>query len=892
MSRTRTAVILTACLGLLVGSALFALPPIHPGAASTPGVSPVDRHGDALPLGARARLGTIRFRQGTPSTFLAFAPDGKALLTSNGGLFVLWDTATGRRLRVLPGGSYGVTSTAYSLDSKSLTVVGRAGVLHVWDPATGKEIRRLAAAVKDLSLVALTRDGKTAALLGGNQLLRLWDLTADKELRRLTAPVNPQAGQQNFVGRMMAFSPDGKLLAVAGTRGQEVLVRFWDVESGRERPALARPSASLTCLAFSPDGKTLVLGEPGPAVLLLDLATGAKVRVQTELRSAAQGLAFAPDGKTLALINRPGIDLVECATGKLVRRFRGAPEVYFSVALSADGKTLAGGGSDNVIHLWDVATGKEIRPADGPRGPITAAVYAPDGKTVATASADHTIRLWDVATGRELRRLERPVRAATEQLPSGPPLLAFLRGGRAVAAAWPDGGVTVWETATGRPLPAGIRAAQGVRPLAFAPDGRALAVLGPDGLIRLRDVRSGRELRRFTAPSQPGPQGGGQLLAAFAPDGRTLALGTGGRSTNPYTSSTVPLHVWDGGVMGDGLVRLWELTSGRERGQLSLGASSSGVPIVFDTGRPINPGWGTLNVANPLTLLALSPDGRTLAAAVGGTLRLYDLDTNRELRRLDNVALTGGLAFSPDGRLLALGEMSGVSLWNPATGELLGRASGHWGAVQALRFAPDGESLVSGSDDTTALIWDVARLLEEGRRLRVEPSTQRLEQLWADLAAADADRAYRAMWALAAAPARSVSFLGARLKAVPPVDAAKVARLVASLDDPRYGVRQRAVSELEALGEIAEPNLRKVLEGEPSLELRRRVEGLLEKVEAPLTAPEKLRVLRAVEALERAGTAEARGVLERLARGAAGARQTDDARAAAQRLARRQGVKP
>jgi WD40 repeat protein len=852
----------------------------------------VDRHGDVLPPGVRARLGTVRFRQGMLATFLAFAPDSKTLLASNGGLFVLWDTATGRRLRVLPGMSYGVNSTAFSPDSKSLTVVGRDGALHVWDPAAGKEIRKLATAVKDLSLVALTRDGKTAALLGGNQLLRLWDLTADKELRRLTAPANPQAGQQNFVGRMMAFSPDGKLLAVAGTRNQEVVIRFWEVDSGRERPALVRPSASLTCLTFSPDGKTLVLGEPGPAVLLLDLATGAKVRVQAEVRSASQGLAFAPDGKTLAIINRPGIDLVECATGKLLRRFRGASAVYFSVALSADGKTLAGGGSDNVIHLWDVATGQEIRPADGPQGPITATVYAPDGKTIATVSADHTVRLWDAATGRELHRLVRPAKAAAEQPTFRPPLLTFLRGGRAVAAAWPDGAVSVWETATGRPLPAGISAAQGVRPLAFAPDGRALALLGPDGLIRLRDVRSGRELRRFSGPPQVGTPGAVQLLAAFAPDGRTLALGAGGRSTDSYLRSTTLTGDWVSGPLGDGQVRLWELTSGRERGQLSLRPATSGVPIVFDTGGRINPGWGTLNVANPLTLLALSPDGRTLAAAVGGTLRLYDLDTNRELRRLDNVALAGGLAFSPDGRLLALGEMSGVSLWDPATGELLGRASGHWGAVQALRFSPDGKSLVSGSDDTTALIWDVPWLLEEGRRLRVEPSPLRLEQLWTDLAAADADRAYRAIWALAAAPARSVPFLGARLKAVPPVDAAKVARLVASLDDPRYGVRQRAVSELEALGEIAEPNLRKVLEGEPSLELKRRVEGLLEKVEAPLTSPEALRALRAVEALERAGTAEARGVLERLARGADGARLTDDARAAAQRLARRQGGTP
>ena len=879
MSRRRTALTVAVLLSLFVCTAARAQRPA------------LDRHGDALPPGARARLGTVRFRHGAPVTFLAFAPDGKTLLASNGGPFVLWETASGRRLRLLPGMTSGATSAAFSPDGKTLTLIGRGGALQVWDPATGKELRQFSAPAKDLALVTLSSDGKTAALLNSNQVLRLWDLTTDKELRRLTTPVNPQNGQQNFSGRLLAISPDGKLVAAAGTRNGKVIIRLWEVDSGRERPALIKLPVILTCLTFSPDGQTLAVAENDRVVTLVNLKTGDKFYRAAEMRGSAQGIAFAPDGKALALVSREGIDLMDRATGKLVRRFRSDTPGYFSLAFSGDGKILAAGGTNHAIHLWDVATGKESRPTEGTHGPITATVYSPDGKTLATTGADQAVRLWDAATGKELQRLSRPVKAATEQLPSGPPLLAFLRGGRALASAWPDSAVVAWETATGKQLPGGIPALAGSRPLAFAPDGHTLAIVGPDGTVRVRDVLSGRELRRFGGPSPGGQAGAAQVLAAFAPDGRTLALATGGGFRNPYLSSTIPAQGWIDTSTAAVQVRLWELTSGRERGRMALG---TGQPMHMIEFARVQGGdvWMGGNLTNHLTLLALSPDGRTLVAALGGAPRLYDLDTGRELRRLDDAPVVGGFAFAPDGRLLAIGERSGFSLWNVATGEMLCRVGGHEGVVNAVTFSPDGKALVSGATDTTALVWDVPRLLAQARRLRTGPSPQRLEALWADLAGADAARAYRAVWALAAAPAYSVPFLGARLKAVPPVDGAKLTRLVASLDDPRYATRQRAVRALEALGEIAEPSLRKVLDGEPSLELRRRVDGLLEKLEAPLTAPEALRALRAVEALERAGTAEARGVLEQLARGAVGARLTRDARAAVERLDRRRGVAP
>jgi hypothetical protein len=116
-----------------------------------------------------------------------------------------------------------------------------------------------------------------------------------------------------------------------------------------------------------------------------------------------------------------------------------------------------------------------------------------------------------------------------------------------------------------------------------------------------------------------------------------------------------------------------------------------------------------------------------------------------------------------------------------------------------------------------------------------------------------------------------------------------LAKLIADLDSNHFPVRQRASEELERLGELAGPALEQLLKARPPLEVQYRVERLLERLSTPISAPDVLRSLRAVEVLERAGTEDARKLLTELARGAAGAQLTEDARAALQRSDRALG---
>ncbi len=331
---------------------------------------------------------------------------------------------------------------------------------------------------------------------------------------------------------------------------------------------------------------------------------------------------------------------------------------------------------------------------------------------------------------------------------------------------------------------------------------------------------------------------------------------------------------------GDGSAALWDVATGKEL------RTQSG----FRARKPDSPNGELGPVV--VNLLAFSPDSNALA--VGGTglpsrpdgaVGLWDRATGKELIRLTaSDRWVVALAFSPDGRALATGHDGGtVRFWETASGKIRRDWRAHPASVRSLAFSPDGKLFASAGSDTTVLIWPANAEQAERKDL----SANELDALWADLAGADAVKAYRSITALRAAPQQSVPFLKAHLRPVPAVDAQRVARLIADLDDERFAVRDKASADLAKLGDLAEPFLRKTLEGKPSPEVRRRAQTILEGLHRALSA-EPLREVRAVELLEQIGTPSARTVLAALAEGAAGARLTREAKATLRRLALRQ----
>jgi hypothetical protein len=220
-------------------------------------------------------------------------------------------------------------------------------------------------------------------------------------------------------------------------------------------------------------------------------------------------------------------------------------------------------------------------------------------------------------------------------------------------------------------------------------------------------------------------------------------------------------------------------------------------------------------------------------------------------------------------------------LWSVATGEELQPFSGHAGFPSQVCYAADGRAVLTGGQDTTILLWDAAGVV--GKAVRGALPGRAVEDLWADLAGNDGLRAHQAIWALVAEPRRSMPLLKT-IQAVPEPDRRQLERWLADLDSEEFAVREEAARELEKLEEAAGPALRACLQGKPSAEVRRRVEQLLERLQEPFLTGQRLRSVRAVEALEQIGTAAARRVLEALAEGAQGARLTREAKASLGRL--------
>jgi hypothetical protein len=212
------------------------------------------------------------------------------------------------------------------------------------------------------------------------------------------------------------------------------------------------------------------------------------------------------------------------------------------------------------------------------------------------------------------------------------------------------------------------------------------------------------------------------------------------------------------------------------------------------------------------------------------------------------------------------------------TGQEVLRLPGHDAEVSSVRFSPDGRTIFSYGQDGQGYAWDLMPKPAAGAR----PA---LDEIWADLADAKANKAYRALWLLTATPNKSVPFLRDRLKPIPPPDK-KIQQWLADLDGDKFAVREAATKELEKIGERIQGSIRMALKGNVTLETRRRLEQILKKL-PDIPGPDILRTIRAITALERIGTPDAQGVLEALARGAPGARETEEAKESLTRLTQR-----
>ncbi|HEX8492415.1 MAG TPA: caspase family protein [Pyrinomonadaceae bacterium] len=655
---------------------------------------------------------------------IGFTKDGRFLLTTiedeQESLVQLWEPTTGQEVQRFAG-----KIIRESPDSRYLiTQAGRVG--HLWERETGREIKLLSPSPNSENLHGRAKTSNATVhrrqnpgldlLLGSVDVLQDGDgewqavFSSDSSLVAISPGAQDEArmvrvfesvsGKElhSFAGSSPAFSPDGRyLITLTGTKPPQQsfrndTARVWDIKTGAELRRFPADAAK-----FSPDSRFVVTLNPNqyeknqtPA-RLWELSTGAEVLRFEGYPNGVQVARFSPDSRLVATTGgyEPTVRLWDIATRREVRRFAGnflsgnfevSRDNRFMMTKTSRTETQEGAGGEDKyalhssVQLWDLGAGQEMRRFESKvadeafAARETEATFSPDGRSFVINEAE-TTSLRDTTTGQELRRFK------------------------------------------------------GINPL-FVPGGRLLTT-NDKTYMYLWNVATGQEVRRFQS-QQTGDDGpsGDEHFVAFSPNGR-YGMTMGNRAGVTVFTSTNPglwdlttgkrLHSWDAGTMHDlatfapdsrsVLMGTGLAGDGAGVGEVCLYSVPAGTELRCFTGR--KPGT-TEEVFYGTTALQFSPDGRfVLAGSTGGTSRLWNARTGNPAHSF----LGDNARFSPDGRFVLTSSKNNARLWDAATGKELHRFE-HTSRVGAIDFLQNGRIALTASGDSSLRLWDTATGLE------------------------------------------------------------------------------------------------------------------------------------------------------------------------------------
>jgi WD40 repeat protein len=602
---------------------------------------------------------------------VVFSPDGRLLAAAGfhmDKIVGVYDVQTGKRVLALAGQTeWEADATVFSPDGKLLASTGTDKQILVWELATGKLVHQLKNQPYRLAALAFSPDIATLAGGGGDRQIRLWDMKTG-ELR------SSFTGHRDWIASV-AYSPSGKTIASAscnwgfhrshgwelpaGSPAEQSEWRLWDVDSGKllrtvgatgrmlcvtispggtslacgidqevrlfdlagdgEGRVVARHDATVTSIAFTPDGEAIVSGSHDQTVKRTNLATRKVEWRAPGYFEQVNSVALSDDGSLLVTgssdhrfargklqagekhIGPGAVRLWDARTSRMLRRLGEPAEQVMAVALSADARQVAAGGAiagGGFVNVWDTATGKLAWSTKDPTKEVLAVDFSTDGRWLAAGAADGLAWIYDARTGSLARSLGEHKGGVTS--------LAFSRDGETLVCGEAHGGALIWNARTGRlvhPCPAANSAADGftidrlMNSIGLSRDGTTLATCASSvnnefvDPVRIWDVRTGKVTRDFAAEKIHGRP------MALSPDGSIVA--TGGKS-----------------------VKLWDVRSGTMLREL-FGHLKRTQSIVFSAdGRLVFAGgsYGTTNVwdvasgRHLITLFAFADDGRQARA--------------------------------------------------------------------------------------------------------------------------------------------------------------------------------------------------------------------------------------------------------------------------------------
>jgi WD40 repeat protein len=595
---------------------------------------------------------------------VAFSPDGRKIAWSGtNGIIAVWDVQEQRVIRSwITHGRTTIYSVVFSPDGDILASGGADGKIFMWDSTTFEPVREFQTQLSFVLSLAFSPDGTTLASSGVGRRIFLWDVPNNRFLRTLSPPIGDDVWS-------LAWSPDGEYLASGGA---DELVRLWDPQTGQELDSFPDMQGIVLGLAWSPDSALLAIGGEN----------------QSEKSNQNLYIWDVSNGDKTALI--------------------GHTDRVLSVAFAQDGNVLASGGADNKILLWDVIDREQINQISDRTHWIVGLAFNPEGEQLlAAVGFDHTVNVYTIIT-------EQPLSTELTTNKNGIQGMVYGSDSTLKIGANQAGTITLWDVDATNPEAGGDEATN-LEPalsgddfitLALSQDRSVIALGTQSGDIEIRDTATDTLVRQLIIETGP------PLSMAISPDNRVLAIGVCRERDDELEICTQnEIERWniDTGVFLDRITTTHtdEITRLAFDPQgLNLASGSKDHTILlwnFDAeldpllSSPTPAGSALTGHLGEINSLAFSPINDTLASADEnsqvmlwdtGSLQLIGEPTTLSLGALD------GLAFSLDGRLLAIGSRSGTVLsmdidaesWTQRACELAGR---NFTAAEWKQFLPD-----------------------------------------------------------------------------------------------------------------------------------------------------------------------------------------------------------